>query len=119
MLSIPSENFYQVPTPMGTALIGSGACIELDSRLQISSYAAPNGARVWLEHGECMEFQKPVILKQIKHAPQDIRIDVISMHGEVLSSFVAVAVFAITPVRGEQSMMKMALAQTFRARTIH
>lgn len=112
-----SSQIYQVPTPMGTAIIGPDSNLRLSIHANFNSlaYMAQDGVRIWLENGALHEFKGPVCVR----GTNDYKIIVNAIEGAAVGAFTAAQVFAITPIKGSATLMKMGLTATLKSRTLH
>ena len=106
--------FSIVPTPIGTAIVGPNSDLFLGMLGDISNltYRAPDGVRIWLENGDMHEFEGPVCVRGTKNYTVTVNTD----EGAIRRAFPAVHIFAITPLTGKASLLKMVLQTTLKSR---
>lgn len=108
--------FSIVPTPMGTAVIGPDSDLSLSIHAHFNSltYMAHDGVRIWLENGDVHEFKGPVCVR----GTRDYKVTVNAVEGAACGAFLATQIFAITPLNGSATIMKMVLSSALKNRTM-
>jgi len=102
---------------MGTAIVGPGSNLKLSIHTNFSnlSFHDKEGVRIWLENGEVREFKGEVMVR----GTPDYRLLVTQAEGTALGHFMAVNIFAITPIKGSSTLMRNALSTALHDRTLH
>ena len=109
--------YHHVPTPMGTAIVGPCSDLVLPRKANFAdlTYHAIEGIRIWLENGAIHEFMGKVCVRGTK----DYKIVVNTVDGAAIGAFLAVHVFAITPLKGSTQLVKEALKSSLANRSFH
>lgn len=109
--------YRHVPTPMGTAIVGpcSDLVLPEPSNFNSLAYHAKEGVRIWLETGELREFRGQVCVR----GANGYRVSVNTVDGAAIAMFMAVQIYAITPLKSNAQLMKDALQHHLQTRIFH
>ncbi len=109
--------YHHVPTPMGTAIVGPCSDLVLPDPTNFSTlaYHAKEGVRIWLETGELREFEGQVTVR----GATGYRVSVNTVDGAAVAMFLAVQIYAITPLKSNAHLMKDALQHHLQTRIFH